>query len=387
MVLFGPLSAMPESLQSAHSSPAKGSRSSLTRILSLSGRPDVAAKIAAALGPDFRLVHTSSLKEAVKHLRGIKPDLVLVGPHVPVFEAQLLFQSVRSLDSLTQTGFVLLISTPNPDLINRAYDSGVDLVLSLPATAETVANHLRATHSRIQLGSEFDDLLSPPTLPEFPGYETDIYSRPLSPGGGDLFMWDQAQDGSVYFAIADVEGKGRRAGAFAFAYQGYIRAAIITSVDQGRGAPSEVLSVVNRLATQDRMLSGKHFSILLMRWDPVNHIVSYANAGHCEPLLLSETRTGFRTNGEFPVGLRTDTVFHDEILQLAPGEALLLYTDGLTELRSEGGALSGTDLLVTIARESSTVQDLVDSLLAASGRRHFDDDVMVFRLKRDRVVS
>ncbi|NNE71507.1 MAG: SpoIIE family protein phosphatase, partial [Rhodothermales bacterium] len=66
-----------------------------------------------------------------------------------------------------------------------------------------------------------------------------------------------------------------------------------------------------------------------------------------------------------------------------PGEAILLYTDGLTELRSQDGALAGTELLVTIAREAPSLQDLAESLLAASGRQHFDDDVMIFRLKRD----
>lgn len=375
---------MLESVQPVRSDRPSGPSRPAIRILSLSRRPDVADKLAISLGDDYRVVHTAELREAIRHLRRVKPDLVVVGPHVPVLEAQLLFQSVRSLDASKQTGFVMLISRPDPDLMNRAYESGVDLVLSLPATADTVANHLRATHARMQLGSEFDDLLTPDRLPTFEGYQTDYYRRPLSPGGGDLMTWFEAPDGSFYVAIADVEGKGIRAGSFAFAYQGYIRSAILTCVDQGRGAPSEVLSVVNRLATSDPMLEGKHFSIVLMRWDRENHLVSYANAGHCEPLLLSSTRTGFRKTGDIPVGLRTDTVFHDEILSLGPGEAILLYTDGLTELRSSGGALSGTELLTTIARESATVQDLAESLLATSGRQHFDDDVMIFRLRRNR---
>ena len=363
----------------------------LARVLHVSREAERTEKIRAAMGADYDIRHAPSSDEAMSLLPTLQPEMVVVGPRLPQSEAFELFRAIRIHDSLRGTAFVFLTSRTDEDFKEKVYGTGADAVLTLPARADVVAAQLKTILERTERyrsavprewGTRFTTELTPDELPQAPGYETEALTRPRSVGGGDLFTWLQAQDGTFYLALSDVQGKGYQAKSFAFAYHGYVRSAIRTSIDQGNGSPAAILGLINRIATEDPALVGMFFSILLMRWDPAQHLLTYANAGHCDPLLLSPKRPGFRRTGDVPVGLTPDTAFHEEILVLAPGESVLLYTDGFTELQSAAGVMSGLEMLQSVASEAATLTELADGILAACGREQFDDDVMAFRLKR-----
>jgi len=96
-------------------------------------------------------------------------------------------------------------------------------------------------------------------------------------------------------------------------------------------------------------------------------VLSYANAGHCAPFLLSRDgriRTLHTTS--MPVGMLEDATFQMVQTKLAPGDKLVIYSDGLTEAESASGAFYDTERLRHCLREhaGSAAAELHAALLA-----------------------
>jgi len=124
--------------------------------------------------------------------------------------------------------------------------------------------------------------------------------------------------------------------------------------------------------------------------DPVSGTLSYCNAGHNPPYLLSthaEPRP-LRNTG-IPLGIVRDTTWTAETVRLGPGDILVLYTDGVSEAQNANGEFFDTARLLDAARNyrEHTALAVQDALLAAVDRFVGDaaqfDDLTVMVLVRD----
>jgi sigma-B regulation protein RsbU (phosphoserine phosphatase) len=104
-----------------------------------------------------------------------------------------------------------------------------------------------------------------------------------------------------------------------------------------------------------------------------NGRLTYSNAGHPPPLLV--TAQGIRplTEGGPILGVFEDATFPSETLQLSPGDSLVVYSDGVTEAAAPDGDEFGLDRLVTATAAHATARPaaLVDGVLSAV--RRFSD--------------
>jgi PAS domain S-box-containing protein len=241
-------------------------------------------------------------------------------------------------------GAVTLVSS-GPD---RRYDEE-DLLLAedLAYRCALAADNARLYRDRSEIARVLQRSLLPPLLPEIPGVE--VGAEYLSVGessevGGDFYdLINTVEDGWVC-AIGDVRGKGVEAASVTALARYTIRA--ITMKDD---RPSEVLAALNE-AMLRQLPEDRFCTAACIRLEPEDGSagvgVDVSRAGHPPPLLVrtdgtvEEVGCTGRVLGVFP-----DAELGDSSLRLMPGEALVLYTDGITEARSPDGGFFGEDRL------------------------------------------
>ena len=211
----------------------------------------------------------------------------------------------------------------------------------------------------------------PPPSKERP-IELFAMMEPAREVGGDLYDFFDGADGSFYFLIGDVSGKGVPAALFMARTKNLVR--LITRMaraeDGSALAPSEIVSMVNRELCQDN--AGLMFVTLffgVMRPDCGD--VSFCNAGHNPPYHLRATDAKqLPTTKGRPVGLRAGSAYETVTLSMSPGDLLYLYSDGITEAVDVSGELFSEQRLeqALLSTSSATANVTVDAVTHAVKR-------------------
>jgi serine phosphatase RsbU (regulator of sigma subunit)/pSer/pThr/pTyr-binding forkhead associated (FHA) protein len=176
-----------------------------------------------------------------------------------------------------------------------------------------------------------------PTAPAgIDGYTFSGANRPCRTVSGDYFDFVQRPDGRMYFVIADVSGKGITAGLMMAGLQASFR--IFCKNDP---TPAELISQLND-ALKDTLPQSKFVTLFLGRLDLATGVIEYANAGHTPPLWLRKDAVEELAETDLVLGIVTHADFRAHKLQLAPGDALVLFTDGVTEAEDEDGSDLGS---------------------------------------------
>ncbi|WP_174533544.1 SpoIIE family protein phosphatase [Micromonospora chalcea] len=221
--------------------------------------------------------------------------------------------------------------------------------------------------------------LLPRTLPQLPGAV--VASRYL-PGsadvevGGDWYDVMATADDDLMLVIGDVVGKGVRAAAAMGQLRNALRAYVLEGYD-----PGEALTRLNRLVHSAG--SGSFATVVCLGFSPRTGRIRYASAGHPSPLLIRGDDVAFlhdRALGP-PIGAIPGTVYPAAEGELAPGNRLLLYTDGLIEDRSAGIDAGLGQLRADATTRAEHVADLVDAVMARVAGRSRHDDVAVLALE------
>ena len=261
-------------------------------------------------------------------------------------------------------------------------DHLIDRVTQIVQRSQVYQTKLNA-----KIGRDFSDRLLPREMPTEPGYRALFFSRPKEDGGGDLFDWTRADDGSYLFTVGDIMGKGLQAKFYAFSFLSYIRSTIHAML-KTTVSPAVLMKRVNEMLIQDRSSRRRSPRLLLMRWEPATNRVVYANAGHCRPILATPDGPGMVEYSDLILGLDPQHGVRGPLVHLPPGSALLCYTDGLNEQVMRTGAMfgeAGVAIGAQAALETADARPHAALVAAAplSEKPHFDDDVLVFWLQRE----
>ena len=237
-------------------------------------------------------------------------------------------------------GAITLVSS-NPD---RRYDEeDLLLVEDLAYRCALAADNARLYRDRSEIARVLQRSLLPPHLPEIPGVDVGAEYLPVGEAndvGGDFYdLINTVEDGWLC-AIGDVRGKGVEAASVTALARYTIRAVTLKN-----DRPSEVLAALNE-AMLRQLPEDRFCTAACVRLEPKDGSagvrVDVSRAGHPPPLLLHSDGTvvevgcSGRVLGVFP-----DAELSDTSLRLMPGEALVLYTDGVTEARSPDGEFFG----------------------------------------------
>jgi sigma-B regulation protein RsbU (phosphoserine phosphatase) len=183
-------------------------------------------------------------------------------------------------------------------------------------------------------------VLLPPAPPEWPELRWATHYAPLDHLGGDYYDVAEPRPDRLGFLIADASGHSIAAAMVAIASRtAFTAAAAATS------SPGEVLTAMNdRLqGLADERFVTAFYGVL----DRRTRLLTFANAGHPYPLrwVAATGRVEPLAATGFMLGIMPGEQYREKTLQLAPGDRLCFYTDGLIEARNEIGDTYGTERL------------------------------------------
>ncbi|HEV7486844.1 MAG TPA: SpoIIE family protein phosphatase [Thermoanaerobaculia bacterium] len=202
--------------------------------------------------------------------------------------------------------------------------------------------------------------LLPDALPEIAGYCFAGANRPCKTVSGDYYDVVVRPDGRIYFVIADVSGKGITA---ALVMSSVATAfAIFTRHDP---TPADLLRDINETLAPKTSPS-KFVTMVAGVLDPATGIVSFANAGHVAPLLVSKNGVEAMHSTDIVVGILPNAQYRNQSLTLAAGDSLVLFTDGVTEAENIAEEQLGLDpvceMLRTMhGRDADAILDTIDT--------------------------
>ena len=237
-----------------------------------------------------------------------------------------------------------------------AFLNGMALVLASFLVGIVIAAYVRGQlaaqrKKEMAMASEIQESAIPRTFPPFPGeHRIDLFADmdTAKDVGGDFYDFYFSGPTKVTFLIADVSGKGVPAALFMMRAKASIKGIAQT------GRPlDEVVTVANESLSRDNGAN-----MFVTAWvgeiDLVTGTVTYVNAGHNPPIFIAEQpgedgrRTHYlHTKPGLVLGVMPGIKYRSETLQLKPGDALYLYTDGITEQPDASNELFGEDRLET----------------------------------------
>jgi sigma-B regulation protein RsbU (phosphoserine phosphatase) len=203
--------------------------------------------------------------------------------------------------------------------------------------------------------------------------------------GGDFYDVIVLPKGRVGLVMADVSGKGMAAAL----YMGLTRS-LVHAEGKRTSSPRRVLLNVHRLLmeiSEAEMFVSAFYGIL----DPAAATLSFARAGHDRPLLYqhSSGECHFLEAAGMVLGLVGTVALEEAQKRMQPGDALVLYTDGITEAHSPSGEFFGLERLrdTVCAAGQQTAQGLCDAVFECAERFQTGaaqyDDMAVLVLKAD----
>ena len=269
----------------------------------------------------------------------------------------------------------------------RSQEEFASLSDDINSTVDTLKRYIDEASARIDQELEFAKNIQSSALPSvFPAFpkrrDLDIFAQmdPAKEVGGDFYDFYLTHSDTLNFLVADVSGKGIPAAMFMMRAKTELKS--LTEADM---ALCDIFTHGNAA-----LCEGNDAGMFVTAWqgsvDLTTGLLQYANAGHNPPLICRaggkfeylRSRAGFVLAGMDGVRYKTQE------LQLAPGDIVYLYTDGVTEATNANNALYGEDRLLNAinSRAFESMQELctfikadVDAFVADAPQ--FDDITMV----------
>lgn len=272
---------------------------------------------------------------------------------------------------------VLMVFASDPAAFS---DEDMNVLQTFASQAALALDTARLYSHEHEVASILQQSILPDALPEYPEIEAASAYQPAGSEaeiGGDYYDLFRAPDGTLWFAIGDVCGKGVVAATKTSMIKYSVRAFVAAGL-----APAAVLGEVNRSVSE----SGEASDIVTLwvgRLDPVAETLMYASGGHPPGMLRHTDGSVERTAPTGPLlGALVDVVYGEESLKLGIGDVILLCTDGVTEARNDK-EFFGEDRVEEAVAAGGSAEEIVRRLLTLVRRwvhGELRDDVAVLAI-------
>jgi len=189
--------------------------------------------------------------------------------------------------------------------------------------------------SELLIAKRIQNKLLPNKLPKLDNYLIQALSLPSEEVGGDYYDVSTLANGNICILIGDVSGKGMSAAFYMAQLKG-----VVQSHSQTATSPAELLKQINK--TLFGLMDKQSFiTMLCLMIDCKNDTISYARAGHLPLILYNNQEIKLLQPKGIGIGLAPSNIFdkfiEEDSVILQEGDACLMITDGITELRNNNG--------------------------------------------------
>ena len=360
-------------------------------------RQDLVRLMANTLMGEFRIMRllVVDAQGAVLHAKGLGqvPELLEGDALHELVEAKGLVHAVELQDQNHSHGFAY---AADPAVGKLSEDDEVFLHTLLNLTSSQLSS-LEFREARLQaermekdldLARDIQRRLLPKTLPEPSGWQCAAANLPYQAVGGDLYdLWmarDEELGERLHIAVGDISGKGLPASLMMTQLSAFIRAL------GGRRVPDwgKLAERLNRRMNDVRD-GNRYTTLFAASLNPTTGDLRFVNGGHNPPLVVRASGEVARLAPTGPmVGLLPGATFAEGRAAMAPGDVLVIFTDGLVEAENAAGEELGDGRLADVIRRRprAGADELFEALLVEAFQHledgRFRDDVTLVVVKR-----
>jgi sigma-B regulation protein RsbU (phosphoserine phosphatase) len=219
----------------------------------------------------------------------------------------------------------------------------------------------------LQIAREIQTWLLPGAPPQIPGISVAYATRPANTVAGDYYdvfprPGKTNKENRVVFAVADVAGKSIPAAMLMATFQ-----ASLKTLSTAQVALPELVANMNRYACSNSQGGLRFTTAFLAEYDAARRIFQYINAGHNNPILRRANGSIERLDvGGLPLGIQPEAKYESATVTLAPGDWLIIFTDGLVEaVNARDEEFDEPRLLSALEAGVATApKELLDQLMA-----------------------
>lgn len=375
---------------------------------------------ARSLGHEVTCVMSG--EEAWEHFCATPVPIVISDWMMPGMDGPELCRLIREYKQERYTYFVLVTSKSDRASLLAGFEAGADDFLAKPVDREELQARLRSGARLVELESRLADhvkeldaaykrikqdlqsaasiqqALLPQHTMEIPGCEVSWRVHPCEELGGDILNYFVIGGRYLAFYLIDVSGHGVPASLWAVTLSRQLvpipgQSVVLgdagdRTVDGKVRSPGAVLERLNAQYTPSQGTLGQFFTVAYCLLDLHTGKVRYALGGPPTPYLLrAGSKLDELTVNNPAIGLFPEAVFEEGAEQLAPGDRIFLYSDGLTEASTPTEEFLGDEAVADHIRNSrsekldASVQSLVDRVNAWCAPHRPQDDVSVIAVE------
>ncbi|MBO7457602.1 MAG: SpoIIE family protein phosphatase [Paludibacteraceae bacterium] len=358
-------------------------------------------RLVGVAGADYTLAWTEQLLEDVKpyddaicQLYSADGTLIVGSGDATALRDMIEFEKV-----LSPTDMRLVISVPKCH-IRREITSISLITLSVLLSGLLIIglllHHIRKEHDafvrmettnklmerEMQIASTIQLGMLPKEGVTGDGLQVEAKLIPMREVGGDLYDYFRKGE-DLFFIIGDVSGKGVPAAMFMSATVNLFRSAV-----QRLRSPKAILEDMNKVLSENNP-SLMFVTAFIGRLHVPTGELLYCNAGHCKPIKVSgEGVSGLEMEANIPLGFDGKFRFAEQGVLLGEGDTIVLYTDGITEVRNEKREMLGTERWKEITKKSDgVVVCLLKEVKKFIGAAEQTDDITLMTIRKTSAVE
>jgi sigma-B regulation protein RsbU (phosphoserine phosphatase) len=354
----------------------------------------------------YRCRESESGVDAWERVHADQPSLVLLDFEMPGLNGAELLKRMRAdrNPAIAQIPAIMLTGHGDSEVLclEAGADDFVTKPISIAVLRARIETQLRLRSMRRQLQQQNEELeawrrnlerdlaaarltqqsLIPQKPVKIPGWEIAAYFRPVIEVGGDIYGWLPMKDGRILFWIADATGHGASA-------------ALVTTLTKllfhhGSAEHDAPVAIMRAVNSDFRTTFGARsfMTAMCVALEPATGRASIVGAGH--PPLLVARATGMTEtilSSAPPLGLAERPQFNETVVDLRPGDAFVLYTDGLFGAAKGSRARLTAKHLADMVDQSATSADallmrLLNQAGPGDGAGGLADDVTALAVRR-----
>jgi serine phosphatase RsbU (regulator of sigma subunit) len=271
------------------------------------------------------------------------------------------------------------------DLIRTLANQGAVAIENARLFQESLVK--QRMEEELSIARDLQTSMFPAECPAIEGFEIAAYSLSAREVGGDFYDFIKIGENRVGVVIGDVTGKSVSGALVMSASRSIFR-----MLSEEQMSVGEIMIRANRRTKKD-IKSGMFVALLYALLDAKDNTLSLCSAGQTQPVHVS-AETGKATLVEtlgdtFPLGILEDVEYRETRLELAPGDKVILYTDGIVEAMNDQEEIFGFDRLIEMVQgaDSITADALLKKILhkvnefAGGAAQHDDLTIIVLSVE------